>query len=239
MGVSRTTTDSVTSLSTNRSRLPTVVLLGLFAASLLACSGAVGEAGDGDGDGNGAGGSMGGAGGTGGDGAVATGGLQGMGAGPSGTGGEPPSSDDPDQGAVDAAETCVYGYLTLEIDAEGDTGTEASLVSRIDQSIYDASSGSQFTTEADNGVHLVISWQPPPEKPDFVDFNASLSYTTSGGAGRHLCISGRLLDSYQYPVEPYYTFSASTVFEANADGSCTVTPVVATVSGCLSENYNL
>lgn len=230
----------------------TTLLLGVPICCGVACS-AEGDPGNGDGDSNQPDGSTGGTGGvgdtatggtgglgdgaTGGVGATATGGIEGTGA--SGSGGDMPVANDPDQAALDAGETCIYGYLTLEIDAGEDANTQASFASSISQSMYDASSGTRFTTDADNGTHLVISWQPPVERPDFVDFNASISYPSEGGSLRHLCISGRLLDAYQYPVEPYYTFFATSVFEANADGSCTATAVTARVSGCLSENYNL
>jgi len=210
----------------------------------LSCSPAsdVGVGGDGDGDDDGNGTVTGGTGGTGDGatgGATTTGGTAGTGASPNGTGGEVQANDDLDQAAHDASETCIYGQLTLEIEAGGDTNTEAAFVSSISESIYDASSGVQFTVDTDNGAHLVIAWQPPPAKPALVDFSASLTYTAEGGAIRHLCFEGRLQDGYLYPVEPYHTFAATTVFEASSDGSCTTTPVEAALSGCLSENYNL
>lgn len=210
----------------------------------VACSG--GEEKTGDGAPGGGASSTGGAGNgaTGGSGQVATGGGDAAGSGGAGDipgeggGGQPAGMSYREQ-AIAAGEICVYGYITLEVDALGDANLEGSVSASIDSASFDMSSGTRFLAESEGGPSVNLLWMRPAERPDVVGFRGVVGYTSTGGLARALCVEGQLVDAHLYPAEPYYTFAGAATFLANPDGSCSSTPASATVTGCVSENYFL
>jgi hypothetical protein len=144
-----------------------------------------------------------------------------------------------DQLVRDTSDICKYSSVLVEIDKGDDAAVEASIDSWIKTAVYDRSSGTAFILDTHDGQHLELSWHPPATKPAVVDFRGVLSYAAQDGSQRSLCFDGRMLDAYLYPVELYFPFVAAAAFEATPNGDCTTTAVPVTVSGCVSEGYNI
>jgi hypothetical protein len=194
-----------------------------------------------------AGGASGGNGGSGGNsggagGGSANGGTDSGGAGATQTGagtGGGPAGGATDQLVHDTSDTCNYSAVRIEIDEGGDAAVEASIDSWMKTAMYDRSSGTKFIVDTHDDEHLELSWQPPASKPGIVDFRGVFKYTAQDGNRRSLCFDGRMIDAFHYPIELYYPFVATSVFEVTSDGECTATAVSATVSGCVSDGYNI
>lgn len=155
-----------------------------------------------------------------------------------GTGGAP-AGGATDQLVHDTGDACVYGAVRIEIDKGGDAAVEASIESWMKAAVYDRSSGMKFIVDTHDDEHLELSWQPPASKPGVVDFRGVFNYTAQGGNRRSLCFDGRMLDALYYPIELFYPFVATTVFEATSDGECTASAVPVTLSGCVTDGYNI
>jgi hypothetical protein len=144
-----------------------------------------------------------------------------------------------DQLVHDTSDTCMYSAVRIEIEKGGDAAVEASIDSWMKTAVYDRSNGMRFIVDTHDDEHLELSWQPPASKPGVVDFRGVFNYAAQDGSKRSLCFDGRMLDAFHYPIELYYPFVATTVFEATSDGECTATAVPVTVSGCVSDGYNI
>lgn len=156
-----------------------------------------------------------------------------------GRGGDGTGDDHLDQQVREASDTCLYSFVRIAVAGGGDTALETSVDSAIKMASYDRSSGTKFIIDTHDGHHVELTWQPPASKPDIVDFSGLLKYTAQGGNMRSLCVMGRMLDAFQYPVENYFPFVATTGVEATAAGECTTSAVSVTISGCVSEGYNI
>lgn len=166
--------------------------------------------------------------------------LGGAGATPStGSAGEAQAGGPLDQHVHEVSDTCLYSALRIELEKGGDTAVEASIDSWIKTAAYERAGQTTFVVDTHDGDHLELSWAPPASKPDVVDFRGLFNYAAQGGSRRWLCFEGRMLDAFHYPVEHYFPFVATTAFEATSDGDCTATTVQVTVSGCVSEGYNI
>lgn len=155
-----------------------------------------------------------------------------------GTGGAP-AGGDTDELVHETSDTCNYSAVRVEIGKAGDAAVEASIDSWMKTAVYDRSNGMKFIVDTHDDEHLELSWQPPAPQPGVVDFRGLFKYSAEDGTKRALCFDGRMLDAFHYPIELYYPFIATSVFEATSDGECTTVAVQATVSGCVSDGYNI